>query len=61
VDYGQLIGQVYIHSAEDLILSKFMYLGLSGQAKPARDIAAILGDTKDKIDSGYIEENGLLD
>lgn len=56
VDYGPPIGKVYVHSAEDLILYKLLYLGLSGQPKHARDIAAILRAKKNQIDSGYIEE-----
>ena len=42
VDYGPPIGKVYIHSAEDLILYKLIYFGLSQQSKHSRDIAAIL-------------------
>ncbi len=56
VDYGPPIGKVYVHSAEDLILYKLLYLGLSGQPKHARDIAAILRAKKNQIDFGYIEE-----
>lgn len=33
-----------------------MYLGLSGQPKHARDIAAILRAKKNQLDFGYIEE-----
>ncbi|HJS18835.1 MAG TPA: hypothetical protein VJ785_08800 [Anaerolineales bacterium] len=55
VDYGPPIGEVYIHSPEGLILYKLMYLGLSGQPKHARDIAAILKAKKDQLDFGYIE------
>lgn len=56
VDYGSPIGKVFVHSPEDLILYKLMYLGLSGQPKHARDIAAILRARKDKLDFAYIEE-----
>ena len=56
VDYGPPIGKVYVHSPEDLILYKLLYLGLSGQPKHARDIAAILRAKKNQIDFGYIEE-----
>jgi hypothetical protein len=56
VDYGPPIGQVYVHSPEDLILYKLMYLGLSGQPKHARDIAAILRAKKNQLDLRYIEE-----
>ncbi len=56
VDYGPPIGEVFIHSPEDLILYKLMYLGLSEQPKHARDIGAILRAKKDQLDYGYIEE-----
>lgn len=56
VDYGPPIGKVYVHSPEDLILYKLMYLSLSGQPKHARDIAAILRAKKDQVDFGYIEK-----
>ena len=52
VDYGPPIGEVYIHSPEDLIVYKLIYLGLSGQPKHARDIAAILRSKKDQLDFG---------
>ena len=55
VDYGPPIGEVYVHSPEDLILYKLMYLGLSGQPKHARDIAAILKAKKDQLEYRYIE------
>jgi len=56
IDYGLPIGRVYVHSPEDLILYKLIYLGLSGQPKHARDISAILRAKKDKLDFGYIDE-----
>lgn len=56
VDYGPPIGEVYVHSPEDLILYKLLYLGLSGQPKHARDIAAILRARKNKINLKYIDE-----
>lgn len=56
VDYGSPIGKVYVHSPEDLIIYKLLYLGISGQPKHARDIAAILRAKKDHLDFGYIEE-----
>ncbi len=55
VDYGPPIGKVYVHSPEDLILYKLMYLGLSGQPKHARDIGAILRTKRDQLDYGYTE------
>lgn len=56
VDYGPPIGKVYVHSPEDLILYKLMYLGLSGQPKHARDIAAILRAKKNQLNLMYVEE-----
>lgn len=56
VDYGPPIGQVYIHSPEDLILYKLIYFGISQQTKHSRDIAAILQSNRDRIDFQYIED-----
>ncbi len=56
VDYGPPIGEVYVHSPEDLILYKLIYLGLSSQPKHARDIAVILRAKKGTIDLEYIQE-----
>jgi hypothetical protein len=55
VDYGPLIGKVYIHSPEDLILYKLMYFGLSQQSKHSRDIAAILKSKKNELELDYID------
>lgn len=56
VDYGHPIGKVFVHAPEDLIIYKLMYLGISGQPKHARDIAAILKAKNNELDHGYIEE-----
>ncbi|MFN8433955.1 MAG: hypothetical protein U0V18_08035 [Anaerolineales bacterium] len=56
VDYGSPIRKVFVHAPEDLIIYKLMYLGLSGQPKHARDIAAILKANKGNLDLKYIEE-----
>lgn len=56
VDYGPPIGQVYIHSPEDLILYKLIYFGLSRQPKHSRDIAAILRAKKGRLDFSYIDQ-----
>lgn len=56
VDYGPPIGKVFVHAPEDLIIYKLMYLGLSGQPKHARDIAAILKAQKGNVDLQYIEK-----
>jgi hypothetical protein len=54
VDYGSPIGEVYVHSPEDLILYKLIYLGLSGQSKHSRDIKAILQARREALDREYI-------
>src|SRR5919108_5571534 len=56
VDYGPPIGKVYIHSAENLIVYKLIYFGLSQQSKYSRDIAAILKSKKNELDMDYIEQ-----
>jgi hypothetical protein len=56
VDYGPPIGKVYVHSPEDLILYKLIYLGISGQPKHSRHITAILHARKKEPDFGYIDE-----
>lgn len=56
VDYGSLIGKVYVHSPEDLIIYKLLYFGISGQSKHARDIAAMMKTNTDRINLEYIEK-----
>ena len=56
VDYGPPIGEVYIHSLEDLILYKLIYFGLRQQSKHSRDIAAILKSKRNELDMNYIEQ-----
>jgi hypothetical protein len=55
VDFGPPVGQVYVHSPEDLILYKLWYYSLSQQTKHVRDIAAILMAVGEAIDLEYIE------
>lgn len=59
VDYGKPIGKVYVHSPEDLIIYKLLYLSISNQPKHARDIAAILRTKNNELDFEYIEEWAL--
>ena len=56
VDFGPELGEVYIHSPEDLILYKLIYFGISRQTKHTRDIGAILISLGDKLDYKYIEK-----
>lgn len=64
IDLGPEIGQVYLHSPEDLILYKLLYYSLSQQTKHLRDITAIVLSLGDKLDLRYIQEwaerKGLL-
>ena len=63
VNFGPPIGEVYIHSPEDLIIYKTWYFSLSGQTKHVRDIAGLLNALGDEIDFAYIthwvERRGL--
>ncbi len=55
VDFGPPIGEIYIHSAEDLILYKLIYYDLSQQTKHTRDIGAILHSQQGELDLGYLQ------
>ena len=52
VDDGPPIGEVYVHSPEDLILYKLMYLGWSGQSNPSR----AFGGHRERTRTGYEQE-----
>lgn len=54
VDLGPPLGQVYVHSPEDLILYKLSYYSLSHQQKHTRDIVAILLAQKANLDHAYL-------
>lgn len=56
VDFGPELGEVFIHSPEDLIVYKMLYYSLSQQTKHIRDIGAILGSMKDRLDYEYIQK-----
>ena len=55
VDLGPPIGQVFIHSPEDLIIYKTWYFSLSRQTKHLRDISAVLAALGDQLDVVYVE------
>ncbi len=55
VDLGPPLGNVYVHSPEDLIIYKTQYYSLSQQSKHVRDIAAILASLGDRLDYAYID------
>jgi hypothetical protein len=56
VNLGQSLGNVYVHSPEDLILNKVHYFGLSQQTKHIRDIAAIMVMMGEQLDWTYMED-----
>jgi hypothetical protein len=56
VDLGQPLGEVYVHSPEDLILNKIHYYSLSRQTKHVRDIASMMVVSPDLIDTDYIAD-----
>jgi len=55
VDMGGEIGEVYVHSPEDLIVYKLMYFSLSRQTKHIRDIGSMMIILGDEIDFAYIQ------
>jgi hypothetical protein len=64
VDLGPPLGEVFLHSPEDLIIYKLWYYSLSQQTKHLQDVAAIVQTLGDSLDYGYIEfwctEKGLI-
>ncbi len=55
IDLGEPLGEVYLHSPEDLILYKLWYYSLSQQTKHIRDITSIVFTLGDELDEHYIE------
>lgn len=55
VDLGPALGEVYLHSPEDLILYKLWYYSLSQQTKHLRDISAIVKTMQGELDYDYIQ------
>lgn len=55
VDFGSEIGEVYIHSPEDLIIYKMLYYSLSQQTKHIRDIGSITKTRGEQLDYEYIQ------
>lgn len=55
MDLGPALGQVYVHSPEDLILNKLRFYHISQQTKHVRDIASIVLYQAEALDVAYIE------
>ena len=53
---GGQIGEVYVHSPEDLIIYKLWYFSLSQQSKHIRDIVSILRSRPEELDYEYLGE-----
>ena len=56
VDFGSEIGEVFIHSPEDLIIYKMLYYSLSQQTKHIRDIGSIIKVRGNELDYEYIQK-----
>ena len=55
IDLGEPLGEVYLHSPEDLIIYKLWFYSISQQTKHIRDITSIVMTLGDKLDFNYIE------
>jgi len=55
IDLGEPLGEVYLHSPEDLVIYKLWFYCLGRQTKHLRDITAIVMTLGDKLDLEYIE------
>jgi hypothetical protein len=55
IDLGPPLGQVFLHSPEDLIIYKLWYFSLSQQTKHVRDITSIVLTLGDELDTAYIQ------
>lgn len=56
VDLGPQLGEVYLHTPEDLILNKLWYFSLSQQSKHLRDITSIVLTVGEDLEFDYIED-----
>ena len=55
IDLGEPLGEVYLHSPEDLIIYKLWYYSISQQTKHIRDITSIVMTLDDELEFNYIE------
>ena len=56
VDLGGSLGEVYLHSPEDLIIYKLWFYSISQQTKHIRDITSIVKTLGDGLDFNYIDK-----
>ena len=55
IDLGEPLGEVFLHSPEDLIIYKLWFYSISQQTKHIRDITSIVMTLGDELDFNYIE------
>ncbi len=55
IDLGKPLGEVYLHSPEDLIIYKLWFFSISQQTKHIRDITSVVMTLGDELDFNYIE------
>jgi hypothetical protein len=55
VDFGSEIGEVFVHSPEDLIIYKMLYFSISQQTKHIRDIGSMIKSIGNKLDYEYVQ------
>lgn len=56
VDLGPGLGELYLHTPEDLIINKLLYYSISEQTKHIRDITSIVQTMGDQLDTEYIDK-----
>jgi len=63
IDFGKPLGEVFLHSPEDLIIYKLWFYSLSRQTKHLRDITSIVMTVGDQLEYRYsenwVEKKGL--
>ena len=55
IDLGEQLGEVFLHSPEDLIIYKIWFYCISHQTKHIRDITSIVMTLGNELDFNYIE------
>ena len=56
VNLGPGLGEVYLHTPEDLIIYKLLYYSVSEQTKHLHDITSIVQTMGDQLDMVYIDK-----
>lgn len=56
VDLGPGLGELYLHTPEDLIIYKLLFYSISQQTKHIRDLSSIVQTMGDALDMDYIQK-----